>query len=691
MPLTDYLVGFVFFAGTVGAAGAAGAVLVRRRLPHLAGAPRVLAVGLTGTAVLIAVHLLPGLVGILSRESALSCGALALAGALLVPAVEGPAETPLRPPPSGLLSWALAAPAAAAAGLFHLGAAWIGSGEPSIEIDTLTFHLPNVARWIDSGSFWQVDQFTPLLANGNYPHNGDVVFLAALLPWENDAFARPLGLPFAALAALAVYAIAVELGAVRATAVLAAAVFAALPALYLAAHDGAKTDPVMLASFGSGLLFLLRHFRTGRRSELVLAGAGFGIAFGTKWYGVSSVAVVVAVWAVASLVAGRPWRSLARDGAVVGTGIAALGGFWLVRNLVESGNPLFPVEVKVAGLTLFDAPRDFIRECGGFRIVDYLGSPGAWPDFILPAWGENYALGGPLLLTGAVLAVLAVLGAGRGAAAGGRVGALLVGAILLFVAYAVTPYSAFGPEGRPVLVGANARWLLPALLVAAALFAGAAGRLGRVRPLAEAAGLAAVVDGIRRGDVPLGLMAKGGLVVALLAGVAGALVLMHRRGGTRSPSRRAAMAAAAALVLVAGAALGHARQRTFNDARYAEGDPVIAWFAREAPADHRVGLAGVWSVSGLAPVLPAFGPRLGNDVAYVGRFHDGQLREWETRPEFAAAVARGGFDLLVVGKGSYSGCRVPGSGTDETAWAAAEGFRRLAESDRLVLYRVGAR
>ena len=63
----------------------------------------------------------------------------------------------------------------------------------------------------------------------------------------------------------------------------------------------ADPDVVMYATFSGGLLFLLRHGRTGVRAELALAGLGFGLALGTKWYGVSSFAVVLIVWAAARL------------------------------------------------------------------------------------------------------------------------------------------------------------------------------------------------------------------------------------------------------------------------------------------------------------------------------------------------------------------------------------------------------
>ena len=90
------------------------------------------------------------------------------------------------------------------------------------------------------------------------------------------------------------------------------------------------------------------------------------IAFGTKWYGVSSVAVLVVVWIAARLLRAREAPTPARCATALLVGALALLGdaAWLARNLVESGNPVFPVKVAPFGVTIFDAPPDVIREPG---------------------------------------------------------------------------------------------------------------------------------------------------------------------------------------------------------------------------------------------------------------------------------------------------------------------------------------
>ena len=70
--------------------------------------------------------------------------------------------------------------------------------------------------------------------------------------------------------------------------------------------------------------------------------------------------------------------------------------------------------------------------------------------------------------------------------------------------------------------------------------------------------------------------------------------------------------------------------------RYVAVETPLAW-----TSDHRhrrIGLAGLWDINGLSPVFPAFGPRLGNRVGFVGPFRRGLLSQYTTREPFVAAL-----------------------------------------------------
>src|SRR3954452_8253745 len=574
MSAGDYLIGLLFFAVTLGASLACAAILARRRLGDLTGAPLVLAYGTLATLVLVGVHLLPGLVGALSREAVAVVALAVLAAAWFL--VPSPAVRPApEPPPAATSEEGPASKVLAGVAIAIAGAAAIVFLRQNLtvavaQVDALNFHLPDVARWIQSGTFWRVNEFNPGWAFGNYPQNANVVMLSAVLPWKNDALVRFVNLPFFALPGVGVYAIACELRAPRAAAALFGAVALAMPVvLWPALRDG-LADPVMLAAFATGALFLLRHWRTHRTADLVLAGLGLGVAFGTKWYGVSTVVAVLGVWAVGALLARRPWRRVLAQLAALSGFVAAAGGFWLLRNLVESANPLFPVKVSLGGLTLFDAPSDAVRARGGFTIAHYAGDVDVVRHYIVPAWERTYGLAGALLAAGVAGAVVAAfLRQRRHQAVDGRVVAIAVAVVALFVVYAITPFSALGPEGRPLQVDANARYFLPALLMAAALCAWLAGRLGRARMVLELVAVAAAGDGVRRA---FDISRAQWLVVAVLlfAGLVAVVRVWPRVRGWRPGSRRVAtaLAAAALLALPVVAAAGRLQQDRFNLHRY---------------------------------------------------------------------------------------------------------------------------
>lgn len=680
MPLDDFLIGAALFGAMLGAVGVATALVVRRRLRHLEALELGLASVVVGTVVLLAVHLVPLMLGVLARGTVLAAAALAVGLAALVrPApLRGPPHDSRRGPvpASGPASWALAALAAAfaaAAALADLGR-W--AGDELVGVDPLTFHLPNIARWIQDGTVWQIDQFVPLLAHGNYPNNGDVLLLSAVLPWHNDFLVRLPITFYLVVLAVAVFAVARELRASSAAAVLAAAAIVSLPVVGLATIPRALPDTLMWSTYTCGTLFLLRHARTCRRSDLVVAAAALAVACGTKWYGVSSVPVLLAVWVVARLVHARRAADpgavarVVRDGLLVG-GLAFLGTVvWLVRNWVLSGNPVFPLNVELFGVTIFHAPPDVIRDAAGWAIADYAGDP----EVLRQLAGEIVeGLGTAPIVCAAGLVVAASLARRRGRAPEPRVLALAAGAVVLALLYTVTPATALGLEGDPSLANSNTRYALPALLLAVPALAWAAPRLPRAGGLLLEAALAAgALLGAYHGYEVSGIRDITLAAIGLAALAAAAWLLWQLR------HRRVVLAGAAIASVLAALAAGNRMQDRINDGRYRNIDPGVDAMLEAAPSGKRVALAADWTVAGLSPIWPAFGTRIDNEVEFMGRFVDGFLTPWEDERSFQAALRRGRYDVLVVGRGFY-----PPQATPEQRWAMNAGWRTIALTERL--------
>src|SRR5207244_1522575 len=136
-----------FCAGTIGAVGAAAALVVRRRYPQLFGAPRLVAFGVLLTAGVGLAHLVPAALGVLSRGTALAAAVLVLVATSRLRRVRpGPAEPPLPTPPSSTGSWIVAGTAIAAVTVYALGFLREHVTVAITHSDYVTFTMPQIAR-----------------------------------------------------------------------------------------------------------------------------------------------------------------------------------------------------------------------------------------------------------------------------------------------------------------------------------------------------------------------------------------------------------------------------------------------------------------------------------------------------------------------------------------------------------------
>jgi hypothetical protein len=356
----------------------------------------------------------------------------------------------------------------------------------------------------------------------------------------------------------------------------------------------------------------------------------------------------------------------------------------MLRNVVEAGNPLYPQKLVLAGAQLFPAPQHGILDRVGYTILGYLGKPSVLTHYVIPGMRKRLGVSGALVAVGLVAALASTAPrlrrAGRAPTPAAAVWGLGLAALLITLLSAGTPGSAFGDRDMPVSASTTLRWLMPAPLLAAALTAAWAGSSRRLRLPVELLALGAVIDGIHRGPPVSASSLLAGMLAAAMAG--GAAWLVVRRPGRLAGAGRATVVATALGAVVALATAGRWDQQRF--ARHTCGlpEPPVAWISRHAPAGHRVGLAGVWSVNGLSPALCSFGPRLRNRAEFVGPVVGGLLREYADAPSFQSAVRRGRYDLVLVGRG-----QPPRPRGREEPWLRRLGFAEVSSSARLALYR----
>jgi hypothetical protein len=317
--------------------------------------------------------------------------------------------------------------------------------------------------------------------------------------------------------------------------------------------------------------------------------------------------------------------------------IALAGGIWLLRNLILAGNPVFNYKVSPFGITLFDAPPDVVRAQVGFTLAHYLGDPGVLRRFVWPVFRTDSGVAGGLVGVAALasggMAVVSAARRGRRLEIDPLVPMLAVASVLLALAYLITPYSALGTAGAPVLVAANTRYGVPALLVAVPLLlARGTSRPRSDRTRSRHAG--------RRRTRGRGTMSPGAgdivLAAILLAVAAAALRWLPPILRRRSRRPRSAMAGQPPRQPAPRRVWHTTTNGCWPRTRMRLTTRRSTTSSPHAPAHARIALAGTWTPVGLVPVAPLFGPAFRNQVRYVGPFVRHVRRQYQT----AAASTR---------------------------------------------------
>jgi hypothetical protein len=510
------------------------------------GLERVVVGLVSGLCRIVLVVTLLGALGLLHRWPVALVG-VAVDVAILWRVPPTPWPRPAAGGRSAVLRAVAAAPVAGIA-LFWLVS---GAGGRSFDYDTRQYHAPNAAFWMRTGSLWRLPPANAGYFTNGYPSDHTLVGTWLLLPSGSDQLVYVVNLVWVLFAMSAVALLVVALGGRASVGFLVGAAVVCAPVILITQVASLQNDLAVIAGVcGSTALVLLARARARPGPLLLSAGLALGLAVGSK-YTAWGPAVGIAALALWASPAGRRLRAF----GWLALGTTALSGFWLVRNLVATANPVYPL--RAGPLAGGDSPLNVYSASLLSHIVHWRTGPlRAWLGF------HPEYLGG---LTG--LFVAGMVAAPFVARARRDVLAVGVLAAFSYVVYLATPFTGGGESGFVVLLVAQLRYGLPALALGAAV-AGAAVPW----PAVSVGAAASIVHGVWTIVHPPGYrmdLAIGGWCWALVA--AGAAVAAgcaarpsfwwpERAGGgavpaTRRRLPRVAGAAAGALAVTAGAAV----------------------------------------------------------------------------------------------------------------------------------------
>jgi hypothetical protein len=468
----------------------------------------------------------------------------ALTGAALVTWVVARATLPRPPRPAGeqLATWwgGLGLGERLALGaLAGVGLAWTTFliRFPAFGWDGVVYHLPEIAKWVQSGTPGSIETVLPGWPVGNYPLANEVLLAwaagiaqsyAPVVVWSSGMVVLLAAAGWMGLRSLRVAPL------VR---VLAVGVLCTMPVLSASQLNGPNTDLPALAwlvTTGALCAAAVHRREPGLLAPALVAG---GLAAGTK---TTTLPLAAAALLVAAYLLRPHLRAVAGPLALAAVGALVVGGTWYLRNLVDHGTPFWPF---VTGAWSDPPPLALHR-----MDVSFLERPvRTMEEFGFDEWLGRIFAGGALLLAGGVLA--AAWARTRAVVAASAATAV---SFLLWANAPVTGVSDLrGVDGATI---STVRYLLPAV-AAGVLALALSSRAGRWPRRAATAVLAAAL-GLNLWQLfDLGFPAVPSPRMPVLAALAGTAAAA---GVTALLPWRALLrpSALAAAVLAAGVALG---------------------------------------------------------------------------------------------------------------------------------------
>lgn len=292
--------------------------------------------------------------------------------------------------------------------------------------DELGYHAPlAVLFWHDGGIGSFLGRFadTPVLSHPG----GTELWQGLLLLIGGEPLAVAGQLPFALLGAAGVALLARRAGLRDGAAALAALIFLAAPMVM--EQTGQLRNDLVAASLIACVAALLADRTPGTLpSRIILGCLGIGLLAITKLAALPAAgafALVIAWRIAAHRRAGRPMDGVAA-GLAAGVGIALLAvAPWWIRNLLATGNPLYPLDLPLIGGGI---------AWSGPPSSRFVPSPLAWPLYPLlerydlaNGFGGAFAVG---IIPGVLAAVF--IARRRAVAIAGLVTVLLLPSLVVF-------------------------------------------------------------------------------------------------------------------------------------------------------------------------------------------------------------------------------------------------------------------
>lgn len=231
---------------------------------------------------------------------------------------------------------------------------------PPYSHDGLLYHLPMAVSWLKAGTVYIVEltTFGDINMSMYYPGNAELILLWNIFPFYDDFIVDLSQLIFAILGAIACYGIARKIKIKKQNALWAPILFLLSPIIILQSKT-TYNDIIFASMFLVSINFLLSYKKSNKKSDIVLSALSFGITLGTKYLGITYFLIYILFFGLI-YPKKRLSNKIALDILTVILFIFLLGGYWYLRNFLETGSVIYPMRVRVFNYMIMPGPQSMM-------------------------------------------------------------------------------------------------------------------------------------------------------------------------------------------------------------------------------------------------------------------------------------------------------------------------------------------
>lgn len=234
------------------------------------------------------------------------------------------------------------------------------------ETDSLVYHLPFAVQWFKTQTIWEPYYTAYAGPLGYYPGNYELLLLYAFFPFKSDILINLVNFPLFIPFALVLYCIA-RLFNIKGTKAFIVPVLFLFTPLIIRQGGIPQNDLFFIFTFSVAIYFILKNYliNTWNCLTILPIALSLGLFIGTKSSGI--------IYGGALLILLAFFKK--KNPVIV---LSALfisficGGFWYLRNWIYTGNPLFPMELNIAGVRILKGYESFIEKFRDSALISHL-------------------------------------------------------------------------------------------------------------------------------------------------------------------------------------------------------------------------------------------------------------------------------------------------------------------------------